>query len=148
MKKVVEKLQEKGVRFMKLTSKEALKMLEDTRKDFENQGWIDHSICVGNAAGKIAEALNKNGMKLDIDKATTLGYIHDIGKKVGDFSGHAINGYNYLKELGVSNFETAFIRFFDMFLMDNKSFDDIFSKYDREDLIVKLEKNVAIMEHL
>ncbi len=34
---------------MKLTSNEALKMLEDTRKDFENQGWIDHSICVGNS---------------------------------------------------------------------------------------------------
>ena len=43
---------------MKLTSNEALKILEETRKDFENQRWIDHSICVGKSAGKIAEALN------------------------------------------------------------------------------------------
>ena len=85
---------------MKLTSNEALKMLEETRKDFENQGWIDHSILVGNNAGKIAEALNEKGIKLDVDKAITLGYIHDIGKKIGDFNGHVINGYNYLKELG------------------------------------------------
>lgn len=85
---------------MKLTSKEALKILEDTRKDFENQGWIDHSICVGKVAGRIAKALNENGMNLDIDKAITLGYIHDIGKKVGEFHGHVMNGYNYLKELG------------------------------------------------
>ena len=45
---------------MKLTSKKALQMLEDTRKDFENQGWIDHSICVGNSAGKITRALNSS----------------------------------------------------------------------------------------
>ena len=44
---------------MKLTSDKALKMLEETRKDFENQGWKDHSICVGKSAGKIAETLNK-----------------------------------------------------------------------------------------
>ncbi len=84
---------------MKLTSSEALKILEETRKDFENQRWIDHSICVGKSAGKIAEALNKKGMNLDIDKAITLGYIHDIGKKVGEFHGHVINGYNYLKKI-------------------------------------------------
>ena len=32
--------------------------------------------------------------------------------------------------------------------MENKDFDEIFSKYDREDLVAKLEKNVAIMEYL
>ena len=88
---------------MKLTSNEALKILEETRKDFENQGWIDHSICVGKSAGKIAEALNKKGMGLDVDKAITLGYIHDIGKKFNEHGGvfpHAINGYNYIKSFG------------------------------------------------
>ncbi len=55
---------------------------------------------------------------------------------------------NYLKELGVTNYIDAFIKFYNMFLLDNKSFDEIFSKYDREDLIAKLEKNVAIMEYL
>ena len=60
-----------------------------------SDGWINHSVCVGNAAAKIAEKLN-----LDVDYAKTLGYIHDIGKSLGDFSSHVISGYNYLKELG------------------------------------------------
>ena len=85
---------------MILTSKDALQILEETRKDFEDQGWINHSICVGNSAGTIAKALNKSGMELDIDKAIALGYIHDIGKKTSDFHGHVINGYSYLKNIG------------------------------------------------
>ncbi len=55
---------------------------------------------------------------------------------------------NYLRNLGVSNYQDAFLRFYNMFLMEPSSFEDIFSKYDKEDLIAKLEKNVAIMEHL
>ena len=55
---------------------------------------------------------------------------------------------NYLKELGVNNYVDAFVNFYNMFLIDNNSFDEIFSKYDREDLVAKLEKNVAIMEYL
>ena len=55
---------------------------------------------------------------------------------------------NYLKELGVNNYVDAFVNFYNMFLIDTKEFDEIFSKYDREDLVAKLEKNVAIMEYL
>lgn len=80
---------------MKLTSEKALEMLKNSRGKTKNDGWINHSICVGNSAGKIAESL-----ELDVDYAKTLGYIHDIGKSVGDFSEHVMNGYNYMKELG------------------------------------------------
>ena len=55
---------------------------------------------------------------------------------------------NYLKDLGISNYVDAFVRFYNMFLLEPSTFDEIFSKYDKEDLIVKLEKNVAIMEYL
>ncbi len=55
---------------------------------------------------------------------------------------------NYLKDLGVHNYVDAFVNFYNMFLIDNNSFDEIFSKYDREDLVAKLEKNIAIMEYL
>ena len=54
----------------------------------------------------------------------------------------------YLLDLGVTNYVDAFIKFYNMFLLDTQTFDEIFSKYDREDLIAKLEKNVAIMEYL
>lgn len=79
---------------MKLTSKKALEMLEEARGKTMHDGWIDHSICVGRAAGVIAKALN-----LDEEKAKTLGYIHDIGKLI-NFRKHVMKGYNYLKELG------------------------------------------------
>lgn len=55
---------------------------------------------------------------------------------------------SYLKNLGISNYQEAFIRFYNMFLMEPTTFDDIFSKYDKDDLVVKLEKNIAILEHL
>lgn len=85
---------------MKLNSSDALKILNDAREKTSHDGWINHSICVGNTASKIAEALNKNNYKLEVDKVKTLGYIHDIGKMVGEFKNHAMNGYQYLKSNG------------------------------------------------
>ena len=41
-----------------------------------------------------------------------------------------------------------YLKFYNMFLMEPSAFEDIFSKYDKEDLILKLEKNIAILEHL
>ena len=80
---------------MKLTSEKALEMLNDAKGKTITDLWITHSICVGNTASIIAKELN-----LDVDYAKTLGYIHDYGKVVGDFSKHDINGFNYLKDLG------------------------------------------------
>lgn len=80
---------------MKLTTEKALELLNQARGKAKDDNWIEHSICVGNTAGVIAKALN-----LDENFAKTLGYIHDIGKSVGEFSLHVMNGYNYLKELG------------------------------------------------
>lgn len=80
---------------MKLTSEDALKLLDNAKETTSDLGWIYHSKCVGETAGIIAKNLN-----LDVDKATALGYIHDIGKRTGEFRNHVMNGYEYLKELG------------------------------------------------
>ena len=80
---------------MVLTSEKALEMLKNSLGKTPHDGWIHHSITVGNCAGRIAEALN-----LDVEKAKTLGYIHDIGKSVGPFEQHVLGGYYYLKNLG------------------------------------------------
>ena len=80
---------------MKLSSDKALDMLENAKGKTESDWWIIHSICVGDCASKIAQALN-----LDSELAKTLGYIHDIGKSVGEYTSHVIGGYNYLKSLG------------------------------------------------
>lgn len=85
---------------MKLTKETALQMIEGYRGKTKNDRWIDHCICVGNTAGKIAKALNENGCNVDIEKTITLGYLHDIGKYNGESYGHEISGYNYLKDKG------------------------------------------------
>ena len=85
---------------MKLTSNEARDILENYRGKTKDDKWIEHCICVGNSAGKIAQALNEKGHNVDIDKTITLGYLHDIGKYNGGFNGHEIRGYNYLKDKG------------------------------------------------
>jgi hypothetical protein len=55
---------------------------------------------------------------------------------------------DYLKELGCTNLYLIFKNYYDMFLMDNSEFINVFNKYDKEDLIDKLNKNVAIVEYL
>ena len=85
---------------MNLTSKQALEILDNFRNKLENNRWIEHCICVGNTAGKIAQALNEKGYNINIDKTITLGYVHDIGKHSQEPHSHELNGYNYLRKLG------------------------------------------------
>ena len=85
---------------MKLTSNEARELLEKERSNQKDDRWIGHSICVGDSAGIIAKALQDKGIEVDVDKAITLGYIHDIGKYNGESAGHVMRGYEYLKEKG------------------------------------------------
>ena len=55
---------------------------------------------------------------------------------------------SFLKKLGIGNYQEIFIKYYDMFLIDNSNFKDIFSKYEPEDLIAKLSKNINIVEFL
>ena len=54
----------------------------------------------------------------------------------------------YLKELGITNYREIFLGFYDMFLLDNSNFVEIFSKYEPEDFIEKLKKIINIVEYL
>lgn len=85
---------------MKLTNKEAREMVESYRGKTLNDKWIDHSLCVGDTAGKIAKALKEKGYNIDVDKTIAIGYVHDIGKYSGESHGHVMRGYNYLKDKG------------------------------------------------
>mgnify|MGYP004536772373 FL=1 len=85
---------------MKLTRKEARELLEIERKNAKDDRWMNHCICVGDSAGILAKALNEKGYNIDVDKAITLGYIHDIGKYNGESRGHVMRGYEYLKNKG------------------------------------------------
>lgn len=68
---------------------------------------------------------------------------------------HLINSYalvsknlDYLKDLGVTNYKEIFIKFYDMFLMDNSNFLNIFKQYEKEDLLEKINNNYEIIEFL
>ena len=54
----------------------------------------------------------------------------------------------YLLDLGVTNFKEIFTNYYELFLLDHSNFVQIFNKYDRDDLVEKLDKNVAIVEYL
>lgn len=54
----------------------------------------------------------------------------------------------YLKNLGIKNYKEIFIKYSDLFLMDNSNFIDIFNKYDQEDLVQKLNDNIDIFAYL
>lgn len=84
---------------------------------------------------KVIELINKNIPSQALENLTTE-------------EATVTQNINYLKDLGISNYVDAFIKFYNMFLLDNATFDSIFSKYDKEDLVIKLEKNIAIMEYL
>lgn len=79
-----------------------INLLQDSKQanPERNTGWVEHSLAVGNVAGKLAEALNKAGQHYDMEKMAILGYLHDIGKMVGDFALHPVAGYEYLKDHG------------------------------------------------
>ena len=79
---------------MRLTSKDARNLLEEERKKSNDDRWIEHCLCVGDSAGRIAKALNEKGYNVDIDKTITLGYLHDIGKYNGESHGHVMRGYD------------------------------------------------------
>ncbi len=85
------------------SSKVAKEILEGARENAQYTSWIDHSISVGDSAGKIAKALKAKGIDIDVDLTIAYGYIHDIGKATGGPHGHARRGYDLLNNLGYSD---------------------------------------------
>ncbi len=55
---------------------------------------------------------------------------------------------NTLKELGITSIKEIFINNYDMFLMDHSNFLNIFNKYEKEDLVEKLNTTPEIIEFL
>ncbi len=54
----------------------------------------------------------------------------------------------FLMDCGVKNYKDIFMAYYDMFLIDNSNFMNIFNQYDKEDLISKLNQNIEIVEFL
>lgn len=65
-----------------------------------------------------------------------------------NYSNLVIQNMEFLKEIGVLNYKEIFIKFYDMFLMDKSNFMNIFNKYERTDLVEKINTNADIVEFL
>ena len=96
------------------------------------------------------ELLFLEGMDFDKDHISEIEdlFVEETIDFLNENSETVKKNIEYLKELGVSNYQDAFLRFYSMFIMVPEEFQKIFTKYDKVDLIAKLEKNISIMEHL
>lgn len=54
----------------------------------------------------------------------------------------------YVKNLGVATYKEIFINYPDMFLMDASNFEEQFAKYDKVELITKLNSNFKMVKFL
>lgn len=90
--------------------------------------------------------------KYDFDKEVIANFLNNVPKKlidaIKDNKKLVSENLSYLKDLGVNNYQEIFLEYYDMFLMDHSNFKEIFSKYEPEDLIEKLNKNIRIVEYL
>ena len=90
--------------------------------------------------------------KYDFNKEEIASFLNNSPKKlidsVKDNKKLVCENIKYLKELGVTNYQEIFLEYYDMFLMDHSNFVDIFAKYEPEDLIAKLAKNIKVIEYL
>ena len=54
----------------------------------------------------------------------------------------------FIKDLGLTNYKEVVKNYAGIFLMDPSNFQHIFLKYEKEDLIDKIARNVRVIEHL
>ncbi len=54
----------------------------------------------------------------------------------------------YIKDLGTTVYKEIFINYPDMFLMDASNFSGMFSQYETDELIEKLNNNFKLVEYL
>ena len=89
---------------------------------------------------------------LEFSKETIADFLENSPKKlidaIKDNKKLVSANISYLKELGITNYQDIFLEYYDMFLIDHSNFVEIFSKYEPEDLIEKLQKNIRIVEYL
>lgn len=72
----------------------------------------------------------------------------EIKKFIEDNSSLVSKNITFLKDLGIITYKEIFINYPDMFLMDVSNFEEIFTKYEKEELVNKLNTNYKIVKML
>ncbi len=58
-----------------------------------DESWYAHTIQVGAAARRLAQLISQRGYPVDVEQATVLGRLHDLGRSRGHGLRHGIEGY-------------------------------------------------------
>lgn len=91
-------------------------------------------------------------MEYLVDLGLTSEEINNIGSSLKDslelFPNVVKENFATLKDLKLTNEHDVFVNHLGMFLINPDKLNDIFSKYDRDDLIRCLEKNHKVIEKL
>lgn len=64
------------------------------------------------------------------------------------FEGLVKENLQFMKDFGLNNYIQVVVKYPEIFLRDAESFRNIFSKFDRDDLLQKVEKNVAVFKKM
>ncbi len=64
------------------------------------------------------------------------------------FEGIVKDNIKYMKDFGVANYSQVVLKYPEIFLRDLESFKNVFSKFDHDDLIAKVEKNPAVFKKM
>lgn len=64
------------------------------------------------------------------------------------FEGIISENIKYMKDFGVTNFKDVVVKYPDIFIRDAESFRNVFSKFDKDDLIAKVAKNPAVFKKM
>ena len=86
------------------------------------------------------------------DDADINEYINNTPDKIKELLEGSIElvkvNLKYVKDLGITTYKEIFINYPDIFLMDASNFEEMFSKYNTEELITKLNNNYKMVEYL
>lgn len=82
--------------------------------------------------------------------------VEEIKKSVTDdiysdltlFENLVISNILFLKDFGITNYSQVIVKYSEIFLRDPESFKNVFSKFDKADLIQKVTKNVAVIKKM
>ena len=64
------------------------------------------------------------------------------------FEGLVSQNIEFLKNFGIQNYGQAVVKYPEIFLRDTSSLQNVLSKFDREDLIERVAKNVAVLKKM
>lgn len=72
----------------------------------------------------------------------------DVFSDLSLFSKIVENNIVYMRDFGITNYRQVVVKYPEIFLRDLESFTNVFSKFDKDDLIAKVTKNPAVMKKM